>query len=187
MVHPRSWNRYTSALAMGSSRVDQGLSRFAARYRLAKSFERLQLRGFGADATEGYSSAMKVALAYSAQEALDAALGRKPGRTSINSADLATAFRKPGLVKLREVLGADLDSDKLTGRISKVYSDITCVDVMPIAAGIRHLVFHGDFTAYGTGAAQSKTSRAFLNALAAAVLDAADIDFERHLDHAAIE
>ena len=67
------------------------------------------------------------------------------------------------------------------------HSDITCVDVMPIAAGIRHLVFHGDFTAYGTGAAQSKTSRAFLNALAAAVLDAADIDFERHLDHEALD
>jgi hypothetical protein len=57
---------------------------------------------------------------------------------------------------------------------------------MPVARALRHTVFHGEFTAYGAGAAKSKTVRRFLDDLRDALLLTADVQFELYLDENAI-
>jgi hypothetical protein len=50
-------------------------------------------------------------------------------------------------------------------------------DVRPIAARIRHLMFHGVFTAHGSSLATSATRRQAFIDLADSVLEAADRRF----------
>ena len=75
MTHPRAWNRHVRALGK-TAKPDAGLSRFHARYNLAASFEGVTLTDVSERTAEAHSSGIRVALAYSALEALDSALGK---------------------------------------------------------------------------------------------------------------
>lgn len=185
MSHPRAWSRYVQALGK-TAKPDAGLARFNARFHLATSFEGVLLDGVAERTAEAYSSGIRVALAYSALEALDSALGKRIARVRLTDAELARRYRSQTCKTLRALLDESSQSAHLQSQLKILGADPEVDDVMPVAAAVRHLVFHGDFTAHGSGAAQSVGVRTFLDDLAGALLLRADDQFELHLDREAI-
>lgn len=178
--------RYTDACRLEGRTPDAALSRFAARYNVATATRGLRSSGLAAGSEAGYSAALRVTLAYSALEAFDAATGKRRRTAPVHDSKLATAFRSAALKRLRHLLQSKLSGDKLRASLERLSSTPSDVDVASVAAGVRHLFCHGDFSAYGAGAAQSKAVQGFLNQLADAVLQAAATAFEQYLDSNAI-
>jgi hypothetical protein len=162
------------------------LARFAARYRVATTLTGLQFSGLGKDAELGYTSAFRCGLAYSALETLDRALGARRRVTPIVSPEVAKALTLAPAKKLMAMLAAELDDGRLVERVGAIAEGRESSDVAALAAGVRHVVFHGGFTAYGSGAARSVSVRSLLQQLSEATLRAADERFERYLDDQAL-
>ena len=120
MTRPRDWQRYTNWLTAEHQDIDPRLARFAARYRIATTLTALEFNGLGQAATAGYTSALRAALAYSALEAFDQARYGKVGQTKIRSDVVARSFASPRLVKLRELLAAELTSNKLRASVAEI-------------------------------------------------------------------
>lgn len=182
MGNPQGWQRYLVAQKRSGERVDAGMARFAARFALANATTGIELEGLKAAAQAGYSAALRVGMAYSALEALDTATGHSKRVTPVVSEQIARRFRDPKLSKLHSILVTELDAPRLVGSIEALLEAEGAADVAPVAAGIRHLFFHGDLSAYGAGLAQSATARKLLLELADATLAAADAGFTEYLD-----
>lgn len=182
MSQPREWRRYTTWLKAEGQVIDAGLARFAARYRVAFTLTSLEFNGLGPAAAAGYTAALRAALAYSALEAFDQALFGRAGATRIQSTQVAHAFASHRAARLQGLLASELTKKKLKERLTELAEGKAGDDVTALAEGVRHLVFHGDFTAYGAGAAQSRSVRTLLDDLAVATLLAADDAFHQHLD-----
>jgi hypothetical protein len=133
-----------------------------------------------------YGCALGVALGYSALEALRKATGQRGTRQVMEDAVLAQRYRSTGLTKLRHLLESTTTHPPLRERLEELAMDPAADDLMPVASALRHAVFHGDFTAYGAGAAKSKATTAFLDELKDALLSTADAEFELYLDRHAI-
>lgn len=185
MAHPRAWRRYVGLLGKGKS-PEVGLARFSARFHLATCFAGVMLRDLSERATAAYSAGIRVALSYSALEALDSALGKRIARAQLSDRALAARYRSQACDSLRSLLEESSQSMQLQGQLEALALGSEVDDVMPVAAAVRHLVFHGDFTAHGSGAAQSAHVRRFLDDLADALLARADDQFELYLDREAI-
>lgn len=185
MLYPRVWRRYVQAAASDDGPTP-AFARFAARYNFASSFESVHLRGMAARTADSYARALGVALAYSALESLRKATGQRGTRQVMEDAVLAQQYRSVGLAKLRDLLESTATHAPLRERLQELAMDPAADDLMPVASALRHAVFHGDFTAHGAGAAQSKATRAFLDDLKAALLSTADEEFELYLDRHAI-
>lgn len=185
MPHPHAWRRYITAPSV-SGNPSGDFARFGARYSLAASLRSVDLDGIGEATAEAYSSALGVALAYSAVEALDKAAHHHGTQHAIGDTELARRYRSTSLSKLRLLLESTADAPRLQERLTSLAEDVEDEDVMPVARALRHTVFHGDFTAHGAGAAKSKTVRRFLDDLKEALLLTADLEFELHLDRHAI-
>lgn len=186
MNSPHQWDRYTQACSSNGLTIDGGLARFAARYRVATTLTGMQFSDLGQDSELGYTAAFRCGLAYSALESLDRALGARGRVTPIVSPRVASALRSARAEKLLTLLAAELDDSGLVDRIAAIAEDRETADVAPLAAGIRHIVFHGGFTAHGSGAARSASVRSLLEQLSEATLHAADARFERYLDDQAL-
>lgn len=78
--YPPRWNDYRSVRELVRHTSDftseANVNRFAARYRFAKSFQ-VTLNGYSASTAGGYAAIMRLALSWSAFEALLAAIGVK--------------------------------------------------------------------------------------------------------------
>lgn len=73
--YPRAWKTYITALKQGKTSADFGFSasngaivRFASRYRVAKSFQTIQLDGYSPATADGYAALLRVFLCWSAFE-----------------------------------------------------------------------------------------------------------------------
>jgi hypothetical protein len=185
MGHPHAWSRYVAAPSV-AGKPNGDFARFGARYSLASSLVGVSLDGISEATAEAYSSALGVALAYSALEALDKATHNRGTQHVVGDADLARRYRATSLSKLRSLLESTASAPALQSRLASLAGGSEGDDVMPVARALRHTVFHGDFTAYGAGAATSKTVRRFLDDLKEALLLTADAEFELYLDRRAI-
>ena len=185
MTNTSAWRRYIRSLGE-SGRPDSGLARFNSRFNLATSFERVTLAGVAERTAQAYSSGIRVALAYSALEALDSALGKRIARTRLSDEGLARKYRSRTCDGLRGLLEESTHSSQVQAQLRHLTDVQDADDVMPVAAAVRHLVFHGDFTAHGSGAAQSAGVRKFLDDLAGALILRADDQFELYLDREAM-
>jgi hypothetical protein len=185
MTYPHDWRRYIGAPSIGGKPPPE-FARFAARYKLASSFEGVTLRGMAPRKAGSYGCALGVALAYSALEALRKATGQRGTRQVMGDAVLAQRYRSVGLTKLRHLLESTAEHPPLRERLQVLALDPAADDLMPVASALRHAVLHGDFTAYGAGAVQSKATREFLDALKEALLSTANAEFELYLDRHAI-
>lgn len=185
MPYPREWRRYVYAPAIGGKPAPE-FARFAARYKLASSFEGVRLSGMAPRTAGSYGGALGVALAYSALEALRKATGQRGTRQVMDDAVLAQRYRSVALTKLRHLLESTTEHPPLQDRLQELATDPFADDLMPVASALRHAVFHGDFTAYGAGAVQLKTTRTFLDDLKEVLLSTANAEFELFLDRHAI-
>lgn len=173
--YPAGWREWRRLVADGEYEDDRALNRFAARFRMASGMRAVTYPSMGRATAEGYSVALRVALAYTALEAWEKAMGRGK-QTVVEDADLAGDFRGPGLTRLRAHLVAASRSG-LRGRVALVIEADDITDVRPVAEALRNVVFHGDFTPGGAGLARSGAARTWTRRLSDSVLDTVEADF----------
>lgn len=177
--YPTAWKTYRVYVADGSLPEDGDFNRYAARYRVASKLQEVRFTDLAEATARGYTEALRVALAYSALEALETAVAASSKRPAItvHSPALAAAFRADRCGKLRDLLQAQLDNKGLKTRLVDLARGDHGDDVRPVVEGIRHLVFHGVFTPGGAGTSRSKWSQDFLAGLGREVLDSTDQHF----------
>jgi len=160
--------------AFCQSSVRSNLNRCNARFQLASRFERVCAEGYAEKTMVGYSSGIRLMLAYSAAELLGVAIGGG----GINS----WKIERPELaVKLRKVLakssrqGDDLFTKKLREKLNE-FMDGESDDVRIAATALRVMVAHGTFTPTGTDAL-TKGGSSTINTLADELLNECNIRF----------
>jgi hypothetical protein len=176
--NPTSWGAYRYLINQGFLEESTPLNRFAARYSMARQLTGVSFEGSSTATAEAYSAGLRVGLAYSALETLCGALRLGKTGISVRNQALAAYFRDPRQSKLQVYLttGETGDDKKLIGEINTFLVNRS-TDVRPIAARIRHLMFHGVFTAHGSSLATSATRRRAMEELAESVLEATDRRF----------
>lgn len=126
------------------------VNRFAARYRLAKSFRGLKLQGYSSNTAKGYDALLGVLLAYSAFELFREAIG-------VRQADLAALLHKyDAEAWSRRIRAADLDdrfyrfiyervNQPHRDQLDSYFRDDPC-NISYLASAIRHIFAHGSLT-----------------------------------------
>ena len=164
---------------MPDSSSRSAASRFAARYRMARDLESVTFRSLATSTSAGYAAGLRVGLAYSALESFEFLASdstRLKKFVQVGDEEVASQLRSPRLARLVAFIQAENENKRLHTRIAEFLDDPTDVNVRPVAEKIRHLVFHGAFTAHGSGAV-TKTATSTLNALSDAVLRSTDAHF----------
>ena len=122
MANTRSWNRYIRSRGK-AGRPDGAFARFNARFNLATSFEGVTLADVSERTAQAYSSGIRVALAYSALEALDSALGKRIARTRMSDESLARRYRSRTCDGLRELLEESTQASQV--QINQKFQDLS--------------------------------------------------------------
>jgi len=157
------------------------INRFAARFRLAQSYEGINLKDYPESSVEAYGSLFGVFLAYSALEQLYKALG-KPNRIiadewAINELKIANKLRRSK--RLLIFIHDKLDSHKLKDKVIK-FQEKENNNILVIAQAMRHLVAHGIMTIHA-GRIAPQTTINFCNSVKQCVNDKSQICFTEYV------
>jgi len=132
--------------SIGTDKVSK-FNRFRARHRLAVKLNAIHADGLSEQVLRGYTSGIKLMLAYSAAEMLGDALDETVKQWEITDKDLALSLR--GVLTRAGVNSNTLFSHGLRSRLEEFLNGKT--DNVRIAAtAIRVMVAHGSFTPSGT-------------------------------------
>jgi hypothetical protein len=187
--YPPRWAEYRSASGLihichAFSRAAE-VNRFGARYRLAKSCQ-VQLAGYSPGTAEGYNSIVKVALCWSAFEALLTALSLgKHGVASVSERhDFSDVFRQMraagNVMPFFSFVASELDSAGQRKEVELFVRGDPCCG-LKLAKAVRHIFFHGTLTPNARGAEASEVAVACL-ALADGLLSVMDAEFTIAVD-----
>ena len=162
------------------------LNRAAARYRLASLFNGIDLKPPGSkQLAAGYAAGVRLLLAYSAYESVLRAMGKPPiTRPPISGSKLQAsathALRECLLAKPK--VGKLLQSDaepKLSGKV-KQFINGDDDQLFAAASALRHLIAHGNWSAWG-GGAETACGRKALKLVAEYLLEETDLLFDEVL------
>jgi hypothetical protein len=169
--------------------IDTRIAKFNARYKIASAFTGLNAEGIEKPTLDVYSVIAKVALSYSALEALEKALLVSPHRNQlkhpVSSPNIAAALAEGRFSHLIELISDSEDNEyrrsTLQNRIEQIGMNLDTADARPFAEGIRHVFFHGLFTAHAAKLIGKRSARLLLIEFSQEVLDAADLGFANWL------
>lgn len=148
MEYPDGFSAYARAQRRLGAKPDVQLARFAARYRLAGQISSIELLGFSAASSESYTVAMRIALAYSAVEILEAKIGKN--KLAVLDAKLAEKFKSHKLEATLAYLEGE-SNPSLKKQLAKFRKSKGDSNVSPVIRAIRHSMFHGQFTPTAAG------------------------------------
>ena len=143
--------KFVAPSAMGFPCDPGDLNRFSSRYRLAKSFRRIELETYTSQTVDGYAALFHVFLTYSAfEQFMDCCglnlNGMEPCLKSYNATACEAALRK--VVNFDQFLRAvltHLDRETHRKQFETFLAGKPC-NVLYLAAGIRHIFAHGRLT-----------------------------------------
>lgn len=130
------------------------VNRFYARYRLARSFVKIELEGYGDITTSGYSALTRLVLHWSAFEQLKRAIHLTDTRNSIKKYDfdecIETIKENDPSGNLFRFIRVHLTDDKQKVAIQR-YLDGFEKNPLILIKAIRHIYLHGPLTANVNG------------------------------------
>ena len=176
-TYPTQWRPYMQAVKSGDLAMDAGVNRFAARYRMARQLREVSFEGISEKAQAGYTTGLRLSLAYAALDALETAIDSKLGSTLMPSVELSGRLRSSRSTALQQALQSSSASKRLAQRIETLLSSPDNQDVRPAVERLRHVFVHGEFTPYGAGLATSAWIRRLVDDLAIETLAASDHRF----------
>ena len=176
-TYPTQWRPYMQAVKSGDLAMDAGVNRFAARYRMARQLREVSFEGISEKAQAGYTTGLRLSLAYAALDALETAIDSKVGSTLMPSAELSGRLRSSRSAALQQALQTSSASKRLGQRIQTLLSSPDHQDVRPAVERLRHVFVHGEFTPYGSGLATSVWIKRLVDDLAIETLAASDRRF----------
>lgn len=162
--YPTEWKNYCKYSRQNNeSKIDRNWSIYAARFRVARAFSGVQFNSTISTKTHrSYEEAIKLALSYSALEAVCAASSQKivnlrildtgaPYDGARESCRKAFAMYNSQDLPLASSLNPKLQ-DKISSFLKK-----TSEDLLPLASYQRHLFLHGIWTPHGGRVLNDKT------------------------------
>ncbi len=172
------WKKYQNMLHQGKSALDLGfskqehiegnLTRANARYRVAKSFQKVVLDNFADSTVDGYSALMRAFLVYSALESYMRILNPKSKRVCKEALDI---IDKDEAKQLSETI-LKLDNEKTFYRFILSFSDKPFMkkdlqsfydkkehNPVCLLASIRHIFVHGHLTPNVNGMRPKKVKK----------------------------
>jgi hypothetical protein len=180
---PSSWRKYL-ALELDHEAADfAAFSRYRARYKLAQGLDSITVEGLSQATTDSYFAALRVTLAYTALEALEAALSDGPG-TQVQNVKLIEQLLHERNSEMCQALLESIDPGTHQREREKFRKllDGESKNLRSAAYAIRNLMAHGVLTANRLGLDKSRARRQLLNDLADCVLAAADKRFSNHVN-----
>jgi hypothetical protein len=181
MSNPKSWHKFVSAVDTGRISANSGLSRFAARYKVAYAFKAVEFDKLNAKTADAYFIAFKLSLAYSALESLEKCEVLKSKRIRIENTGIASQFRSEEGTYLLNFLRLETTNKKLLKNLSD-FRNGESNDLRVIAESVRHLTFHGVLTANGAGIAKSVKLQKNLTQLIEEVFAQINIEFSNWVE-----
>ncbi|KGA18103.1 hypothetical protein GM50_9665 [freshwater metagenome] len=181
MSNPKSWHKFVLAVESGKLSGNSGLSRFAARYKVASSLKAIEFDKLNVKTAEAYFLAFKLSLAYSSLESLENCEILNTKHIRVENSEIASELRKKENIHLLNFLLSETTSKKLRMRLSE-FSSGECNDLRIIAESIRHLTFHGILTANGSGIAKSARLQKLLAKLTDEVFIQINLEFSNWLE-----
>lgn len=189
LKNSQKWGTYVRFCNKNGVQIDTRLAKFNARYKLASAFTGLTAEGIEKPTLDVYSVIAKVALSYSALEALEKALLVSPHRNQlkhpVSSPSISAALAEGRFSHLIELIADSEDNEyrrsTLQNRIEQIGVNLDTADARPFAEGIRHVFFHGLFTAHAAKLIGKRSARLLLIEFSQEVLDAADLGFANWL------
>jgi hypothetical protein len=168
-MYPTNYKRYAAIARALGAKPQAKEARFAARYKFAGQLVSIEIAGNAEATSDSYLQALRLALAYSALESLEALVGRKG--LAIKSIKLAAEARGSKLSKLKEFLKSE--SEPKMARRLEVFYESSSSDLRPVIEALRHSMFHGQFNPSATGISNA-SSRSFIEELCQATFKLMD-------------
>ncbi len=178
-LRPQGYVAYVLLAKERGQTPDPQLAQCDARYRFARNLETVVLHGFSEPAQKAYTSALRVALAYSALERLKSARSLH-GKLSVRDQPLADAFRSQRLTRFREFLMNNEHATRIQKPLRQLVDSANSSDVLPVVLATRHIMFHGGLNPTASGIT-TKTAISFLDNLAGAVFREIDTHMLKHM------
>jgi hypothetical protein len=169
-MYPSGYKKYALFARLNGGKPKINLARFAARYRFAGQLNNIELLNSSDSTTDSYLSAIRLALAYSALEALESELGK--GSISIKSEKLALKIKNDRLLKFRTFV-VQSSEPALRRRLENFFGNKNNFDLRPVVEALRHAMFHGYFNPSSSGIT-SKSARDFIDELGKLVFSVMD-------------
>jgi hypothetical protein len=160
--YPTDWYTYSALLdnGIGAKQIGFALdgaevSRFTARYRVAKAFRGIRLDGYSPDTIQGYDSLMRVFLAWSAFEKFLQVVGKTqnsivPSLAPYRPDDCLGDLRKDQIAKTFYDFVTPRVNEKHQSRLQE-FANGTLTNPTYLASAVRHLFAHGHLTAHAGG------------------------------------
>lgn len=177
MSYPKGYSKYAAIQKALGSKPETNAAKFAARYKFAGQLNSIELLDFGAEAQETYAVVLRLSLAYSAFEQLEALLGRT--NIAIVRADLANMLRSAPVTKFRDFLLME-SRESLRKELKRFFETPGDNNLSPVYRAIRHAMFHGSLNPSRSGLT-SKTSRILVLELDKSLFKFMDVEFEKYL------
>ncbi len=161
-MYPDGWSRYALLARLDGAKPKSHLARFAARYRFAGQLNSIEVLGMSPATTDSYLATLRLALAYSALEALETEF-KGQHKLQVIDRNLARQAKSPKMLALRNFAQASAEK-RLKDRLEQFFEHENNVDLRPLIEALRHAMFHGNFNPSSTGV-NSKTVNKFVNQL----------------------
>jgi hypothetical protein len=165
-----------------------GMSRFRARYSVARSEITLDIHEVGEETNAAYLELFQLFLAYSALDTFEQ-VTKKPGRTVIQDSECARLMRGRYLEDFTKPLALSLSgkSKKRHMQNAEKFLSGESEDLRVFIYALRNLFCHGALTAARLDLTNSKKKRQLVRALSEAVLLASEIQFQKYVDSWSIQ
>mgnify|MGYP000665082394 CR=1 FL=1 len=176
MDYPRGYVSYLKQLRAQGVTPDSRMAKFTSRYRFAGQLKNIELLGYSPAMTEIYLVVLRLCLAYSAFEQLEALVNRR--NLPIKDPNLSMIFRSSKLTSFRKFL---IDESRgLKKPLDKFVNSPNDSDLNSVVRALRHSMFHGNLTATRAGITNRHVF-AFIDQLEKLVFKAMDDEFHKFL------
>lgn len=154
--------------------VSKEIAQFRARFRIARAYAGSSFNGVADESQLAYSELIRAGLVYSAVETFGVLRDGSSWQNTLRiiDAERANSFRGTPFKKMNDMLQENLNP-KNRKRHAEFLSGATD-NLLLILGPIRHMIFHGNATAYGSGLATSPAAQMTLNETSEWVLEHLD-------------
>jgi len=181
-----AWSKLVKSNIDGLKTVS--INRFTARYRLAKSFTKLEFEGYADKTVNAYNIIFQLFLSFSAMDILFKGIEQNKGIVKFNKTIYSIKIEDESLLKKLKsneafinFLIENSESDKLKNKLTNFLKMPSETNLISVARACRNLTAHGDLSAAGS-TAMNKSNAKDLIMLSDLILNVTDDAFSEFVN-----
>ncbi len=177
MTNPTGYGAYAAKLRKAGLKPNSAAAKFASRYKFAGQLNSMELLGYSVGSSKVYKILLRLCLAYSALEQLQALVNQK--NLAIKNDQLSKDIKSEKFRKFQDFL-IDESDEALERELRKFLSSNGDTNLGPVVRAIRHSMFHGSLNPSRAGLG-TKSALAFLENLEKSLFRTMDRRFSEWL------